>query len=166
MKKFLLFSVILLMAFCPAFGGELNSSAGNLVLRGAVSEIPTAMIGMWRVVSNIEETDAPLTFRKNSLDLWNLIQTGNVIKLCNPFNGAEAEITLLSSNNKHLVFEKKKNYKGKLVTDTVELELSGDYFKGYNKLKLETLSDIDGHVVKTEHATYKITGERISGGEI
>ena len=163
-KTRIMFFIVL--AFFLCFGNNYAEAQPDLVLSGSVTEIPKAVLGMWRVVSNIEDTDAPLTFRKNSLDLWNLTRIGDVMKLCNPFSGAQAEITVISGNEKHLVFEKVKHYNGKLVTDTVELSINGDYFEGYNKIKLETLSDVDNSVIKTEHAKYKLKGERISGGEI
>lgn len=166
MKKFLLFLLFIFICSVPSFAVTQPAQNTSLLLNGSVTEFPEGVLGMWRVVSNIEDTDSPLTFRKNSLDLWNLTRIGNVMKLCNPFSGAEAEVTLISNNDKHVIFEKLKHYEKKRVTDTVELNLNGDYFEGYNKLKLETLSDIDGSVIKVEHAKYKIKGERISGGKI
>jgi hypothetical protein len=63
-------------------------------------------------------------------------------------------------------FTKAGNYEGYRLTDTVEIKLGGNRFSGINKLTLETLSDVDGHVVKTDKATYNLQGERISGESI
>ena len=52
------------------------------------------------------------------------------------------------------------------VTDTVEIKLDGERFTGINTIKLETLSDIDKSIIKTETAKYSLAGEKISGMSI
>jgi len=52
------------------------------------------------------------------------------------------------------------------LTDTVQLVLGKDSFKGINNLRLETVSEVDGHIMKTEWATYSLLGEKISGETI
>ena len=86
--------------------------------------------------------------------------------LSNPFNGANAEITIDSVNNNYVVFKKNGRYDNKILTDTVEIKLDGDNFKGFDYLKLDTYSDVNGKIIKTETAKYSISGERIAGQSV
>ena len=54
----------------------------------------------------------------------------------------------------------------KILTDTVTLRLKENTFSGINTLKLESFSLIDNHLMKTETATYHITGEKLSGDSV
>ena len=136
------------------------------VLKGEVSHVPDAFFGSWRVVSERIETDSPVSFKEKGVDLWNLFLDNDVIKLCNPFSGATAEIQIKKSGLNHVVFSKQGKYNNKLLTDTVSINIKGDTFTGENTLKLETLSEVDGTVLKTESAKYSLSGERISGQSV
>ena len=46
------------------------------------------------------------------------------------------------------------------------INIEGDNFSGTDEIKLETLSDVDGKVIKTQTAKYAIKGERISGQDV
>ena len=131
------------------------------VLSGEVTMIPRTFYGTWRVVSSKIDSDSNI-FKEKSLDIWNLSRTGNVISLCNPFNGAKAEITIERVEANDIVFIKTGNYGKKILTDKVELSIANDSFTGINTIKLDTYSD--GKLIKTETATYKIRGEKIAGG--
>ena len=131
------------------------------VLSGEVTMIPRTFYGTWRVVSSKIDSDSNI-FKEKSLDIWNLSRTGNVISLCNPFNGAKAEITIERVEANDIVFTKTGNYGKKILTDKVELSIDNDSFTGINTIKLDTYSD--GKLIKTETATYKIRGEKIAGG--
>lgn len=131
------------------------------VLSGEVTMIPRTFYGTWRVVSSKIDSDSNI-FKEKSLDIWNLSRTGNVISLCNPFNGAKAEITIERVEANDIVFTKTGNYGKKILTDKVELSIDNDSFTGTNTIKLDTYSD--GKLIKTETATYKIRGEKIAGG--
>lgn len=131
------------------------------VLSGEVTMIPRTFYGTWRVVSSKIDSDSNI-FKEKSLDIWNLSHTGNVISLCNPFNGAKAEITIERVEANDIVFTKTGNYGKKILTDKVELSIDNDSFTGINTIKLDTYSD--GKLIKTETATYKIRGEKIAGG--
>ena len=132
------------------------------VLTGSVTAVPNSFFGTWRVVSKLVDTDSVI-FKENNLDLWNLSRLGDVITLCNPFNGAEANITVNSVNGSYIVFRKTGKYSGKDLTDVVEIKLNGDTFSGTDTLKLDTYSDVTGKIIKTETAKYSIKGEKISG---
>ena len=131
------------------------------VLSGEVTMIPRTFYGTWRVVSSKIDSDSNI-FKEKSLDIWNLSRTGNVISLCNPFNGAKAEITIERVEANDIVFIKTGNYGKKILTDKVELSIDNNSFTGINTIKLDTYSD--GKLIKTETATYKIRGEKIAGG--
>ena len=60
-------------------------------------------------------------------------------------------------------FTKVGDYGGKKLTDEVTLSIGKNTFWGVNELKLDTVSDIDGHVIKTDRATYQVRGEKLSG---
>lgn len=142
------------------------SASSEKVLRGSVTMVPNSFYGTWRVTSKLVDTDSPVTFKQNSLDLWNLSRTDNVITLSNPFNGAKADITVDRVESNYVVFKKSGKYDNKLLTDTVEIKLNGDTFKGFDFLRLDTYSDVSGKIIKTETAKYSIEGEKIAGNSI
>ena len=92
---------------------------------------------------------------------------GDTIKLNNPFSGANAEISVQTVEGTLVVFSKRLPYDGnKVLTDTVTLRLEANKFTGINTLTLESFSLIDNHLMKTETATYHITGEKLSGDSV
>lgn len=138
----------------------------STVLKATITAVPNAFYGTWRVVSNLVDTDSPMTFKKQGLDIWNLSRLQNVITLNNPFNGANAEISITKVDSNSIVFSKTGKYGYKVLTDTVELKLKGGTFSGVDTLQLNTYSDVDGKIIKTENAKYSITGEKIAGQSI
>lgn len=148
---------------------EKVTAAESYTLKAGVSmvdRVPKSFFGTWRVSSSLASTNSEGTFKPNNVDLWNLSKRGNVITLENPFSGANASITVDEVSDKLIKFKKNGNYDNKRLTDIVQLKLEGDKFSGTNSLILETLSEIDKSVIKTERATYKLTGEKISGSSI
>lgn len=131
------------------------------LLKGEVSVVPNSFFGSWRVVSKRIETDSPSKFKENGIDLWNLSRTNNVITLCNPFNGAKAEITVKRADSKYVEFTKSGKYDKKILNDKVELYIEGDTFQGFDSLILETY--VNGKLTKVETAKYSLKGEKISG---
>ena len=84
-----------------------------------------------------------------------------------PLQGANAEISVRAVDGNVVVFSKKLPYDGnKVLTDTVTIRIEGDKFSGINTLVLESFSLVDNHLMKTETATYEITGEKIAGESI
>lgn len=168
-KKFLYILIVVMIIFglgLPQTGHSAEDNSSDLVLKATVTKVPDAFYGTWRVNSKIIDTDSPVTFKQTSLDLWNLSRTNNVITLSNPFNGAKADITIDKVNNNYIVFKKTGRYGGKILTDTVEIKLNGDTFIGFDSLQLDTYSDINGKVIKTEMAKYSIKGEKIAGESV
>lgn len=160
MKKFLVLMFFLLIN---------TSIVSAEVLHAGVSieNVPKALYGNWRVNAKLDTTNAPSRFRPQSIDFWDLSRIGNVVKLDNPFSGANAEISLKTVEGNAVVFSKQQAYDGnKLLTDTVTLRLGENEFSGINTLKLETFSQIDQSILKTETATYHIKGEKLSGDSI
>lgn len=156
---------ILLLIFIFIFTLKVNAT----VLEAGVSveHIPKALFGSWRVNAKLEDTNSPRTFRPQSIDFWNLSRVNDVIKLDNPYSGANAEIAVQTVEGNIVVFSKRLPYDGnKVLTDTVTLRLNENKFSGINTLKLESFSLIDNHLMKTETATYHITGEKISGESV
>lgn len=160
MKKFLsVFVLILILCFPPVF-------ADDITLQGYVQEVPNEFFGTWRVSAKRVETNSPAVFKEKTVDLWNIIKFDNVIKLSNPFSGASAQINVTNSEDKRVEFSKKGAYGNQILTDTVDITIVGDRFVGYDTLKLDTTSEIDGSIRKTSTAKYKIIGERIAGQSI
>ena len=157
--KYLLF--LILMCFI-----SLGVSAEQILLKGFVEKVPDSFFGTWRVVSQRIETNSPAVFQQKGVDLWNLSMENNVINLSNPFSGAAAQIEIQSVNNNKVEFTKKGKYGNKMLTDTVNISITGDNFTGVNTLLLETISDVDGSVRKTETAKYEIKGERLAGQSV
>lgn len=141
-------------------------SSCQTVLHGGIEKVPNEFFGAWRVVSHRKTTDSPVTFREKNIDIWNLSSANNVITLSNPFSGAEAQISVREVRGNYIEFVKIGKYDNKIITDKVKLEIKGNYFSGTDELNLKTLSDVDKSVIKNEHATYSLSGERISGQEI
>ena len=147
----------------------LSLSANATVIEAGVSidHVPKALYGSWRVNAKLDSTNSPRTFRPQSIDFWNLSRVGDTIKLDNPFSGANAEISVHTVEDTLVVFSKKLPYDdNKVLTDTVTIRLDKNNFSGINTLKLESFSLIDNHLLKTETATYHITGEKISGDNV
>jgi len=131
-----------------------------------VEKVPDGFFGTWRVVSNLVETQYPANFKQNGVDIWNLYTQNNVIILCNPFSGANAQISIKNAGKTFIQFSKTGKYEDKILTDKVSINIQGDSFTGIDEIKLETLSGVDGSVIKTQTAKYAIKGERISGQDI
>lgn len=148
------------MLTCKTFATTLEAGV-------AIDHVPKALFGSWRVNAKLDKTNSPATFRPQSIDFWNLSRVNDTIKLDNPFSGANAEISVQTVEGEIIVFSKKLPYQGnKILTDTVTLRLKENEFSGINTLKLESFSLIDNHLMKTETATYHITGEKISGDSV
>ena len=141
-------------------------SSCQTVLHGGIEKVPNEFFGGWRVVSHRKTTDSPVTFREKNIDIWNLSSENNVITLSNPFSGAQAQINVREVRGNYVEFVKTGKYDNKLLTDRGKLEVKGNKFSGTDELTLKTISDVDKSVIKDEHATYALTGERISGQEI
>lgn len=162
-KKFL---IIVILALIIGFYGIISPANTHPVLKGSVSAVPQAMYGLWRVVSNRIDTDSPISFKEKGLDLWNLSLENDVIILSNPFSGASAKVEINSVENNSVVFTKKGKYGNKNLTDTVRIKINQESFEGIDELRLDTVSEVNGKVIKTETAKYKLQGEKIAGESI
>jgi hypothetical protein len=136
------------------------------VLQGSVVAVPNSMFGLWRVVSKRIDTDSPITFKEKGTDLWNLSSELNVIKISNPFSGAQAEIKVDSVNNKTVTFTKTSKSGNKTLVDKVTITIEEEAFEGVDELELQTISNVSGQIIKTETAKYNIYGEKIAGKSI
>lgn len=151
---------------CFVFCCFIHNPAQSVLLKGYVEEVPPAFYGTWRVVSKRIDTNSPVTFKEKGLDIWNLSQENNVIYLRNTFSGASAQIMFKEVKGNTVTFTKTGKYDNKILTDKVTLSIKGDNFTGENDLKMETISDIDGSVRKTETARYYIKGDKIAGDSV
>lgn len=159
MYKFICLVFTFLLITCGAF-------ASQTLLQGFVEKVPDTFFGSWRVVSERVETDSPVNFKEKGVDLWNLSVEAGVINLSNPFSGASAQIKVENASNNSVTFTKTGKYNNKILTDTVSITINGDKFIGTDELKLDTISDVDGSVRKTESAIYSIKGEKIAGQSV
>lgn len=169
-KIILATSLITLSLILPSKSG-LNSSMvmADTILKAGVSlvdRVPHAVFGTWRVSAVLKDTDSRGTFREKSVDLWNLSRKNDVMNLNNPVTGASANLSVNEVRGSSVKFTKESVTDNKKLTDTVEINLSGDTFVGVNTIEFSTLSDIDGSVIKTEHAFYALTGKKISGASV
>ena len=145
----------------------LSVNAETLQAGVSVEDIPKALFGSWRVSAKLDTTNSYSTFKPQSVDCWNLSRIGDRITLDNPFSGANAEISISNVEGNLVVFSKKSPYGGnKILTDIVHIRIDGNKFTGINTLQLESFSLVDNHLMKTETATYRITGEKIAGESI
>lgn len=131
-----------------------------------VKEVPSDLMGTWRVSAKLKQTDSPQNFKNTSVDIWNLSRHNDVINLSNPFTGASASINVSYVNENSIKFTKVGDYNNQKLTDSVEITISGNSFKGVNTLSLETYSDADNSVISRKTATYMLYGEKISGSDV
>ena len=162
-KKILSLLFVLSFSIATAIGAESYTLKSGI---SVIDKIPKTFYGTWRVSSQLVSTNAEETFKPKNVDLWNLSRTGDVITLNNPFSGAKASITVDKVEDKLIKFKKLGDYDSKKLTDIVQLNLEKESFSGTNTLIVETLSNVDNSVIKTERAVYKLTGEKISGSSI
>ena len=162
MRLFLLFILLSVILSCqPAVLAD-----EGIVLKTGVSlneMVPDKFFGTWRIKSKLLETNANGVFKNDNVDLWNISKDNSVITLDNPFSGARASIAVKEVNGNKIVFEKEGRYNNKLLNDRVELYLDGDSFNGYNYLRLNTVSEIDGRIMDSQTAKYSLYGDKISG---
>ena len=163
MNKFFCIFICILISFFTFANAEENVMLSTGI---SVNDVPKTFFGSWRVTAKLEDSNSYGTFKPQSVDLWNLTRTGEIINLSNPFTGANAEITLRTVEGNLVIFSKKAPYDNKMLTDTVSIRLEKNNFKGINTLSLETFSLVDGHVLITETARYIISGEKIAGDNI
>ena len=163
MKKFLL-HILFFIIFCISTA---NASENVTLTTGiSVNEVPKTLFGSWRVIAKLDDTNSYGTFKPQSADMWTLTRIGDTITLSNPFTGANADITVNAIEGNLVVFSKKAPYDNKILTDTVSIRIDKNNFSGINTLSLDTLSNVDGHILKTETARYLIKGEKIAGENI
>lgn len=141
--------------------GVCNVQAQPTLLTGSVTMVPKSFYGTWRVTSERIEQNSNI-FKEKSIDVWNLSCTGDVITLYNMFNGAKAQINVEDSDQRHVIFTKNGSYGKKKLTDKADINIDGDTFSGYDYIKIETY--VNGKILKTESAKFKIKGEKIGGG--
>lgn len=133
----------------------------------SVDAVPDAFYGSWRVFAKISKQSGDMNFRPQAVDFWNLSRQGNVINLNNPFTGADASVKVDYVEGDLIRFTKTGKYDGnRILTDTVDLKLSGDTFTGINSLTLETHSIRDNSLIKKDTAIYILKGEKVSGTSI
>ena len=165
MKKiFAILLTILLCQFTPCS----FTLAEEFTLKAGVSidDVPQALYGSWRVLAKLEESNSYGTFKPQSIDFWTLSRVGDKVTLSNPFSGANAEVSVRTVEGNLIVFSKKAPYDNKMLTDIITLRLSDDSFSGINTLSLESFSQVDNHIMKTETARYVLKGEKIAGDSI
>jgi hypothetical protein len=162
-KTFIILTILVGLYFIPS---SIMNTTKATVLRGYIEKVPPTFFGTWRVKSKLITTDNPIIFKTKSIDIWNLSQENDVIILSNPFSGATGEVKINSIKDTTIKFTKKGKYENKILTDTVEITINENTFVGTNDLLLETISDVNEKVLKTETAQYAITGERIAGQSI
>lgn len=173
MRKIILASILLLLSVIfisqISYAGIMNRDLICYTLKTGISmeeQVPNGFMGTWRVSSKLLDNGGSPIFKQTGIDLWNLSRRDRVINLTNPFTGASASIRVNYVDGSTIRFTKQGDYDNKILTDTVEIKLDGERFTGINTIKLETLSDIDKSIIKTETAKYSLAGEKISGMSI
>lgn len=162
MKKIFLLFCTLFLCISFVFAQETCTLKTGI----SIESVPKDFYGTWRVSSKLIATNNPDIFKEKNVDLWNLSRSGNVITLENPFSGAHASIVIDEIKGMFIKFQKIGDYDNQKLTDVVKLNLSKELFIGTNDLKLDTISGIDEHIIKSNWAKYRLTGEKISGTSI
>ena len=156
MRKLLLI-ILCTILILPVFAQETVLQAGV-----AVSEVPESFFGSWSITGKLDETNNRSIFKPQSKDFWTLTRSEDFITLSNNLTGANATITVDAVEGNVVVFTRKVSYDNKKLTDSVTLRIDNKKFSGINTLKVESFSLIDGHLMKTDTATYLINGEKIA----
>lgn len=157
MKRFIITIIFIIATFALTVHAETIKAGISL------DSVPKGFYGSWQVDAQLDKTTNYSTFKPQSRDLWNLSRVGNVLTLENPFTKAHAQIELKHTEGNVIVFSKTSSFDNKILKDTVTIRLNGDKFGGYNNLELQTVSLHDGHIIKTERATYALKGTKLSG---
>ena len=161
MKKFILCFILLIISILCVRAEDKVLSLGV-----SIDDVPESFFGSWRITAKLDTTNSHSAFKPQSVDIWTLTRTGDIITLDNPFTGAKADVSVRTVEGNLIVFSKKGNYDNKVLTDTVAIRLDESTFKGINTVTLESFSLIDNHLLKTETARYFINGEKIAGENI
>lgn len=162
----LVLAAVLILAFAFFAPGVFAAETYTLKAGISIDKIPKEFYGTWRVTSKLISANCDGLFKESTVDLWNLSRVGDVITLDNPFTGAHASIMVDEVKGRLIKFKKIGDFDGKKLTDVVQLTLGTETFIGENTLKFDKISDIDGHVMKSEIGTYRLTGEKISGESV
>ena len=167
MNRFYIFTISLF--FCILFlsvNTVYSEQTYRLEAGVSIEKVPKTLFGSWKVEAGIIEASNYHTFKPISTCLWNLSRVGNDITLSNPFSNVDSTVSLNTTEGNLIAFTRVSRYDNKKLTDIVTLRLNGETFTGLNDLILETYSVIDGHLLKTEKAKYKISGVKLSGDSI
>src|SRR5574344_43693 len=100
-NKIKIFSIIFLSLILFSVKGMVNrcyaDNVKNTTLQAGISlieQVPSGLMGTWRVVARLDDSFNYELFKDNSVDIWNLSRDNNVIKLENPFSGANATVNI------------------------------------------------------------------------
>ena len=162
MKK--LFLIFLLLIFT----GEICTGE---TIKGSVSEVlvPKGFWGRWHVTSLMDWSNNPEMFNNISVDIWTLSGAGGVLALSNELTGANSSIKISKENieGMKLKFTRTKEEKeGEFTvkhTETPEITLEGDIFKGSDTFIIEKYKD--GKLLSKDVVKYKVVGQKLSGSE-
>ena len=163
MKK--LIAIVLLffgVCCCVVYAEDTVLSAGISINE----QVPSELMGTWRVASKLVNTDSPENFKDVGIVLWNLSRSDDVITLYSPFTGAKASVKIEYVKDNNVKFIKEGNYEDKRLVDTVEITINGNTFSGKNYLTLDGSSGFKGSSNSVKHATYVLSGRKISGSGI
>ena len=160
--------LIILLSIIICFGQSVFC-AENTTLSAGISmnaKVPQQLMGTWRVVSKLVDTNSPENFKEVGVVIWNLSRSGDVISLCNPFTGAQASVNVEYVEDNTVKFSKEGNYEDKKLIDTVEITLEGNSFSGKNYLIFRAESDANNLNKPAKSATYVVVGRKISGSGV
>jgi len=158
-KVIIILALFIITLFSAVFAETLKAGV-------SIDSVPKGFFGSWQVDAQLDKTTNYSTFKPQSRDLWNLSRVGNVISLENPFTKAHATVELKHTEGNVIVFSKTSSFDNKILNDTVTIRLNGDTFGGYNNIELQTVSLHDGHIMKTDRATYILKGKKLAGSSV
>lgn len=166
-KKFIMFGLCTIL-LSPCYAGAEEYKLISNVIQGGVSmtdRVPEGFFGSWKVVSIMSKTNIPEEFAQQSVDIWNLSKTNDVITLSNPVSGAHASIAVNDVKGDTVKFQKITYNKNEETIETPVLTLEGnDNFYGIDRIEINTYSK--KQIVKTDFIEYKVRAVKISGDTI
>jgi hypothetical protein len=160
MKKFLYIIIILFTITCANLANATTISGGI----SATEQVPKGFFGTWKVVALRTNTSNSNMFAPNSIEIWNLSKSNDVITLTNPISGATASISVKEATSDTFTFQRVTGDKNETVTETAKLILNGPSFKGSDTMVVRTYKN--GTLIKTENVVYSIQAFKLTGSDI
>ena len=143
---------------------ERANNGSKKILSAQVTEskyLPQEFYGTWEVRGVLVSTNAEFMFKKTTIDIWQLQQSNDKVRLSNPDTGVESIITVheVSHNRARFTCETqiKKNLRQQEV---ITITVNGNQFKGTSSMSIERRHK---GIISRQEALFQIKGVKLYG---